>query len=130
MASKWAGFKADGVTLLEFDAVLDTRTTQTCRELNGTVKPITDPFWRIYYPPNHYKERSTVRAVYGRTITPDEKIIYPDIPSMFRTNLGEQGLVFPKGHPYFKGLPAQAIADTDKTMTDAKRSDKGTGKQN
>lgn len=119
MAAKWVGWKEDGVQLLEFDAVMDNRTTQTCRELNGTVKPITDPFWRYYYPPNHFLCRSTARALYTGAITPDSSIQYPDIPDMFKTNLSEQGLVFPKGHPYFKDLPAQVSQEAEKLRKDA-----------
>ena len=107
MCSKWAKAQVDNVPLLEFDAVMDTHTTQTCRELNGTVKAMTDAFWDIYYPPNHFRERSTVRERYSGAITPSSSINYPDIPAMFQTNLAKSGLVFPAGHAYFNGLPEQ-----------------------
>lgn len=114
MSSKWAKAQFDNVPLLEFDAVMDNHTTQTCRELNGTVKPPSDTFWDIYYPPNHFRERSTVRERYSGAITPSSSINYPEIPDMFRTNLAKNGLVFPPGHAYFNGLPEQVKQTADK----------------
>lgn len=128
MAAKWTRWKSDGQTLLEFDAVMDNRTTQTCRELNGVVKPITDPFWSIYYPPNHFLCRSTVRGLYSGAITPDANIQHPDIPDMFRTNLAEKGLVFPAGHPYYEGLPGQVSQEAEKLRSNDKRSGTSAGK--
>lgn len=44
----------------QYHAVDDNRTTSICRTLNGKIYKTTDPFWNIYYPPNHYQCRSTV----------------------------------------------------------------------
>ena len=44
----------------QYHAVDDNRTTSICRNLNGKIYKATDPFWNIYYPPNHYQCRSTV----------------------------------------------------------------------
>ena len=46
-----------------YDAVLDDRTTDMCREYNGTVLLADDPWWHSRYPPNHWKCRSGVRTV-------------------------------------------------------------------
>lgn len=43
------------------DAVLDGRTTQLCRGLNGYTRPAGDPSFPI--PPLHYHCRSTVRGI-------------------------------------------------------------------
>jgi len=109
MASKWTDAKENNVPLLEFDAVMDNHTTRICASLNGVVKPINDPFWNIYYPPNHFLCRSTARDRYNGAITSDHNITFPDIPPMFQTNLAKDGLVFPKGHPYFKDVPDQVL---------------------
>lgn len=116
MSAKWQQVIADGVPLLEFDAVLDNRTTQTCRDLNGVVKPVNDPFWNIYYPPNHWRCRSHVRDRYSGAPTPDHDITYPDIPPMFQVNLAKERLVFPKGHPYFDGCPEQVLNNAKKLL--------------
>jgi SPP1 gp7 family putative phage head morphogenesis protein len=46
-----------------FDAVLDSRTSEGCRGLNGLVLPATHPFWDRNYPPRHYGCRSGVRSL-------------------------------------------------------------------
>lgn len=103
MAAKWRKIVADAGTLplLQFEAVLDARTTEICRPLHGTTLPINHPFWKRFYPPNHFNCRSTVRQLPYGTVTPESKIPSADIPGMFQTNLGERTLIFPPDHPYF-----------------------------
>ena len=107
MAGKWVNISRDASTLplLEFDAVLDNRTTALCRSLDKIILPINHIFWNRFYPPNHFGCRSTVRQLASGQITPEDKIRTADIPKMFQTNLAKQGLIFPEDHPYFIGLP-------------------------
>lgn len=120
MSSKWVKIQQDKATLtiLEFDAIIDGHTTDLCRKLNGMRKPPDNPVWNIYYPPNHFGERSTVRQTTGKE-TPDSEIEEPEIPAMFRTNLAKSGLVFPKGHAYFKDLPDDILVQASKLIPDA-----------
>ena len=106
MAGKWVTIQETktALPLLIFDAVLDTQTTVLCRNLDGTCLPVDHPFWKTYYPPNHYGERSTVRQAASGKVTKDIPGI--DIPPMFQSNLGQDQLIFPQGHPYFIGAPA------------------------
>lgn len=115
MASKWVTIadNAAALPLLEFDAILDSQTTALCQGLNGTILPINHPFWNVYYPPNHYNCRSTVRQLSSGKVTAENKIPSADIPKMFRTNLAKQGLIFPEDHPYFIGIP-QWVLDQSK----------------
>lgn len=46
-----------------YDATLDSRTSDICRELNGTVLPAGDPFWSSRTPPNHFNCRSQIRSL-------------------------------------------------------------------
>lgn len=104
MASKWVDIQASKSTLgvLEFDAVMDKRTTDLCGSLNGITKNADDAFWNVWYPPNHFGCRSTVRQRNsGYKTTPDNKISTPKIPKMFQTNLAKEGLAFPPGHAYY-----------------------------
>lgn len=111
MASKWVGFQkiADrkkGKVLLEYRTVGDARVREEHRALNGVRKPMDDPFWKTWYPPNGYNCRCTVIAVNSGDETPDADITYPEkVPGIFKTNIAELGLAFPLNHPYFTDLP-------------------------
>lgn len=108
MAASWVRIMQSQETLpmLEFDAVMDMRTSELCSSLNGVIKPVKDAFWNVYYPPNHFNCRSDVRQhPGGRTMTPNDQIVKPDIPKMFQANLAQSGNVFPPKHPYYTDLP-------------------------
>ncbi len=49
----------------QYVAVMDRRTRQTHRALNGKVFRFDDPFWQSFYPPNGWRCRCRVRAVSG-----------------------------------------------------------------
>ena len=105
MAAKWVHIQEtkDVLPLLEFDAVMDERTSQICSGLNGTVLPVDHPFWQIYYPPNHFLCRSTANQLRAGELTLNPP--NADIPKMFQINLGEKGLIYPPGHSYYVDLP-------------------------
>lgn len=46
-----------------YDSVLDTRTTEVCLALNGTIRQFDDPWWLTHFPPMHHRCRSSVRAL-------------------------------------------------------------------
>ena len=43
-----------------FDAVLDGRTSEVCKHLDGTIRPANDPFWQTATPPLHHRCRSGI----------------------------------------------------------------------
>jgi SPP1 gp7 family putative phage head morphogenesis protein len=100
MAAKWKRFE-EGKDLypnLVYVAVMDERTRESHAKLNGTVRPIDDPFWDIYYPPNGWGCRCSVRAT-------DKKVteILGDIenmPSIFKNNPGKTAEIFSQDNPY------------------------------
>ncbi len=51
------------VEALEYSAILDSRTTEICEELDGHVHPADDDFWTTYSPPNHFNCRSILIPV-------------------------------------------------------------------
>ena len=54
-AGKWhAAQESSLVTLLEYVGVDDDRNTKICEDLRGTRLPKDDPFWKTYYPINHF----------------------------------------------------------------------------
>lgn len=112
MASKWQSIQEqkDIFPLLEFDAVIDDRTSAICRPLNGVVKPVDDPFWDQYYPPNHFNCRSTVRQLRTGSVTDSADIEYPEkVPDMFKFNVGKKAIAFPEGHPYYDDMPPHLL---------------------
>lgn len=46
-----------------FDAIIDGRETDICRERDGKIVAATDPWWNANYPPLHHRCRSRVRAL-------------------------------------------------------------------
>jgi SPP1 gp7 family putative phage head morphogenesis protein len=77
--SSWFGF--------EYIAIDDSRTTDICASLNGTIKPINDDVWAVYSPPNHYQCRSilarlvqSIAEIDGTKYTPTPKNI-PAFPT-------------------------------------------------
>jgi hypothetical protein len=61
--------------LLEFVARIDDRTSDICRECNGTRLPAGHPWWQTYTPPLHPHCRSTVVQSTGGAVT----AIPPDV---------------------------------------------------
>lgn len=108
MAAAWARF--DENALLKYITAGDSRVRPGHRRLNGVRKKKNDLFWKTYYPPNGYRCRCDVTEVdEGFEPTRDSKIVVPDVPPMFKVNLSEQGLIFPKNHPYYNGVPKGEI---------------------
>lgn len=110
MAGKWVDIQKNKKLLpyLEYDAIIDGRTSKICISLNGVLLPADDPFWNQYYPPNHFNCRSTVKQQHSGTVTKHGDIVYPDnVPAIFKVNLAKQGLAYPEGHAYYKDYPAK-----------------------
>ena len=51
------------VQALEYSAILDSRTTQICQHLDGTIHAASSDVWKNYRPPNHYNCRSLLIPV-------------------------------------------------------------------
>jgi SPP1 gp7 family putative phage head morphogenesis protein len=51
------------VEALEYSAILDDRTTEICRELEGATWSVDSDMWDTYRPPNHYNCRSVLIPV-------------------------------------------------------------------
>jgi SPP1 gp7 family putative phage head morphogenesis protein len=64
MAGRWSQLWAnrDRRPFLEYRTAGDARVRPLHRQWNGIVRPLTDPFWAVHYPPNGWGCRCTVRA--------------------------------------------------------------------
>ena len=58
-ARKWQDIEkqADVLPLLEYVAVLDSKTSEICRPLDGIIAPVGDPIWKRVAPLNHFNCR-------------------------------------------------------------------------
>ncbi len=109
MASKWVDFEKHPEALLEYRTMEDDRVREEHRQLDRIIRPVNDPFWKTYYPPNGWNCRCTIIRLNDGAKTPDKNLQYPDIANIFKTNLGQQGLVFPAHSPYFIGCPKEIL---------------------
>lgn len=100
---------------LEYSAVIDTRTSEICRPLDGVVLPVDDPLWNKYTPLNHFNCRCTLRKIdkyTDVTVTNKTKVasitkeLDETVQPAFKMNAGKDGYIFnPKKHPYFEVAP-------------------------
>jgi SPP1 gp7 family putative phage head morphogenesis protein len=104
MGATWSRAEANkaALPLMQYNTAGDSRVRQAHIELDGVVRPVDDPFWDYWYPPNGWGCRCDVQSLAIGQVTPMEKVIIPDdVPLMFQTNLGKAGLIFPPTHPYY-----------------------------
>lgn len=97
----WIQFQKDKDLFpnLEYRTVADERVREEHNALHTIIKPINDPFWDTYYPPNGWRCRcyvvqSTKPATKG---TPTDNSIKPE----FRINVGKTGTMYSEKHPFF-----------------------------
>ena len=102
-ARNWQGYFKDSDLFpnLEYKTTGDALVRQEHAALNGIIKPVNDPFWDQYYPPNGWRCRCYVQQTDSST-TPDQKIPpSQDVKPEFKVNVGKTGAVFGNTHPYF-----------------------------
>lgn len=98
----------DALPLLEYNTVGDERVRDEHRLLDGIVRPVTDKFWNVHYPPNGWRCRCDVlKREESYQVTMDKDLPSQDqtdkeIPKLFQTNPGKNDFIFKKSHPYFK----------------------------
>lgn len=114
MAGKWQEFEEDKNTfpLLQYVTVGDSRVRASHASLDGIIRPVDDPFWDTYMPPNEWNCRCTVKRLPDGEISKVDHNKLPQLKGDFKTNWGKQRVVFPKDHPQFNVRPEdQANAD-------------------
>lgn len=99
--ANWKDIKEDEdvFPFLQYSTVGDARVRKDHAEQNGVIKRVDDPFWNTWFPPNDWNCRCIVQQLEKATVT---KGTLPENDSpIFGTNVGKNGLIFPKKHPYF-----------------------------
>ncbi len=96
---------------LRYATAGDERVRRAHALLDGIIKPVNDPFWDQYFPPNGYGCRCDVIQTLEAEEETDIEVPPGEVPYIFRTNPGSSGHLFPKDgidrgdgrvpHPYF-----------------------------
>jgi len=123
MASKWTDFEKHPDALLEYRTMEDARVREEHRLLDKVTRPVGDNFWKTHYPPNGWNCRCTVIRLNEGKATPEKKIPFVEIPKMFQVNLGQEGLVFPKGSAFFVGIPKDVKTQINALIPDHPKPD-------
>lgn len=100
MAYKWQQIERTKALYpnLKYMAIMDDRTRDDHRALNGKIYPVDHSFWNTYYPPNGWRCRCNVLQTDQPVDMMDDP---PEIPKDFRNNVGKTGDIY-KDHPYYK----------------------------
>lgn len=108
-ARKWTEIQknADVLPLLEYSAVLDKRTSDICKPLDGIIAPVNDAIWKKVAPLNHFNCRCLLIPRADGTVTTagvkkdkvDETLGMME--GLFKMNPGIDGYIYSKEHPYF-----------------------------
>lgn len=109
-AARWVQFTADknDIPFIEYQTVGDSNVRESHQLLDGIKRMVDDSFWSTHYPPNGWGCRcEAVQAPGVKVGTQDIPSV--QIPAMFRTNLAQTGLIFPKNHPYYTDIPKAEI---------------------
>jgi SPP1 gp7 family putative phage head morphogenesis protein len=88
MVSKWDDImsKKEHFNYLEYDAILDGRTSDLCRHFDGITLPVDDKFWREYSPLNHFNCFTPDTEIEMGFDTPPRKIENIEIGDSVLTN--------------------------------------------
>ena len=95
---------------LRWSTAGDDRVRPVHAGLNGVEKPVDDEFWRTHWIPLEWGCRCDIEQLRrpsgnGKDLPRDK---WPVSTPMFSGNVGIDGNVFPKGHPYFQAPPKVA----------------------
>ena len=113
MAARWEEFtKDEDDYYLQYRTAGDDHVRPEHAALHGVTRPMNDPFWDTYYPPNGWNCRCTVVQVlkdkypatdHAEAMQRGREALAKDKKGMFRFNSGKQGKTFPDYNPYTLG---------------------------
>lgn len=104
---------------LEYVAVLDSKTSEICKHLDGIVRHKNDSFWQTHAPLNHYRCRCTLIGAYKEDQTSKSKVNKAikdsNVSKEMQFNPALAKKVFPPDHAYFN-VPKMYKADASKNF--------------
>lgn len=115
-ARKWNEYQEDKKLFpnLKYMTVSDERVRDEHAVLHGVIKPLDDPFWSLYYPPNGWNCRCyTVQTAEQ----PDTgKFEDKSIKKEFLGNVGTDNIIFSKDHTFFQIAKEVGTAKTEEAF--------------
>lgn len=121
MAAQWQSIQENRKYYpnLEYVRTRSTNPNDDHLKLVGTVLPIDDPFWNIWYPPNKWNCKCSVKQTDKEPTDAPE--ILPEIDKNFAFHPGKTGQLFNiKNTEYIKSVPAalqpKLIKEAKKTV--------------
>lgn len=114
MARLWKEVQRDKhiFPFVQFDVVVDDHTSDICRPLDKVIMSVDDPLLLIYWPPNHFNCRTTIRRL--RNAEPTENVNLPDIPEAFKNNVAANGEIFTNDNTYIANTPKEVLAYSER----------------
>jgi len=106
-AAGWVDIERDkeDLPLLQYQTVGDERVRQSHRELDNIIRPVDDPFWDEFYPPNDWNCRCIVLQLEEGEVTDISNTEFGSVSDLFKQNAAKDGKIFnEETHPYFNGL--------------------------
>lgn len=110
MAARWEEFtKDEDDYYLQYRTAGDDHVRPEHAALHGVTRPMNDPFWDTYYPPNGWNCRCTVVQVlkdkypatdHAEAMQRGREALAKDKKGMFAFNPGKEGKAFPDYNPY------------------------------
>lgn len=85
---------------LNYQTIGDARVRPEHKVLNNISRPVDDPFWDVFYPPNGFRCRCTVTQQTTTRVTPLKNKKLPDLTSLFDFNVGKKRVIFAPSHPH------------------------------
>lgn len=115
-ARKWQEYQEDKKLFpnLKYMTVSDDRVRDEHQVLHGIIKPLNDPFWDNYYPPNGFN----CRCYTVQTAENADKGKFEDtsVPDSFKGNVGKSGIIFSKGQSFFQIAKELGTKETEKAF--------------
>ncbi len=104
MADKEYRFRQDAgnVPNAKFITAGDERVRASHAKLDNLVMPLNDPRWRSFTPPLDWGCRCNKIATNDAVSSPADYQNLPEIPEMFNYSPLDDGIIFPKNHPYYE----------------------------
>jgi len=103
-ARDWVNIKDDEEIFptLNYQTIGDSRVRPEHQVLNKISRPVNDPFWDVYFPPNGFRCRCQATQQTSARSTPLKNKKLPDLGPLFDFNVGKKRLIFAPQHPYLR----------------------------